>query len=224
MASEDKKLVKKKWYKLVAPKLMNNQVLGEIIGKESESLINSTVKFDLMTLTNDPKRQGIYAKMKVTSVQGDNAILTTIGYSMIPATVRRKMKKGVGKVEDSFVVETGDKQKVVVKVFILTRAKVSKSILRKIRKQTREFIAEYVKKNKYENIIYDLLDSKLQRTIKDMLTKVYPIRVCEIRDFELKDKNALPIVSAEPVEEEKAEEVQAEKIEEVKEPQENISE
>ena len=107
---------KKKWYSIVAP-AFNNAVIGETLGYEPKNLENRKLDVNLMSITNDPKNQNTKIILKVNNVKDDNAIVDVIGYGLTLSYVRRLIRKDANKVVDSFVYETKDNVKVVVKPF-----------------------------------------------------------------------------------------------------------
>ena len=72
----------------------------------------------------------------------------------------------------------------------MTLNKTKKSILSALRKAAYNSLSEKIGKMSYEDIIKELIEYKLQITLKRELSKIYPLRVCEIRVIELVKEKA----------------------------------
>lgn len=170
------KLRKKKWVNVLAPKMFGEQPLGESYVYETESLVGRFINFNLMTLTNDFKKQNIYIKFQIKSLQGSNAVTEIVGYRLIPSAIKRMIRRDSKKIEESFIAETQDKVKVQIKSIIITRMKVKSSVSKAIRAELKESVARYLKKTNFERLVSEIISNKLQSTINSRLSKLYPLR------------------------------------------------
>ena len=175
---------KKKWYPVMAPRLFDYPI-AETQAFESKSLVGRTLFINLMTLTNDPKRQNVNIKFLITSANEQAANADPVGYYIMPSSLKRLMRRRTDRVDDSILCETADSINVRIKPFILTRSIVKASIRSKMRKMSREYIKSYAKKTCLIDIIQDIVSYKLQDSLRDILKKVYPLRNLEIKSFEL---------------------------------------
>jgi len=205
------KVLKKLWYPILAPKIFRNVVLGETIVYDPRKIMGKNVRQNLMNLTNDVKKQNININFEVTSVENDKAHTHIIGYDMVQSSVKRWVRRNVNKISMSFGCSTSDNKKVIIKPLLITRTLTSGSVGTKIRRQAESFIKKYVVGITYDNFINDLINHKLQSSLRSHLNKVHPLKVCEIRSMSLekdkitgdtKDENQ---VKREPIEEEKEE-------------------
>lgn len=172
---------KKKWYLLMAPKELNNQVFGETLAYSKEDLVGRKIKINLSNLMSDVKKQNTKLGLRVKEVKDDKALTEVIGYEMLNAYVKRLVRKDVNRIDDSFMGETKDKIKVRVKPFILTRSKTSNNIIKDIRKKTKDIVIDEMKKQDYSNFLKDIISGKSQKTLKDSVNKIYPTSVCGFR-------------------------------------------
>ena len=92
------------------------------------------------------------------------------------------MRKSISYVEDSFDVKCKNAT-LKIKPFMITRQKVSKSVLNAVRVKAREEIQAEAKEKDYEEIFSDILQNKFQRNLSLKLKKIYPLGFCEIRDI-----------------------------------------
>ena len=212
---------KKKWVKIVAPKIFNSEFLGETNVYDAREGIGKPLTVNLMTLTKNPKKQGINVGFVVNG-QHENRLTTEITrFRMMPSVVRRMVRRGKEKIEDSFICTTMDKRKIRIKPFVVTRNKSKGSVTTALRKGMKQFVVNTAAKTNYEAFVKAIVDSKLQREMNEALSKTFPLSRCEIRWLILLSKEGAPKQEekkeeAEPKQEEKKEEA-APKQEEKKE-------
>ncbi len=181
MATKSSRKQKKIWFNIVAPKEFGHHVIGETSAFESQQLVGRKVKVSLMNLLNDPKKQNIQITFKIIGVRDNNAVTEITSYSLVSGFIKRLVRKGRNKIEDSFITETKDKIKVKIKPIMVTRSKTQRSRLTAIRKMAKEFIIEKAKTQSLSDIIQDIISTRTQRELKGKLKKIYPIAVCEFR-------------------------------------------
>jgi len=179
------KTLKKEWYPILAPKIFQNTVLGETFVFEPQQMIGKSVTGNLMNLTNDSKRQNININFKITGVQNGNAVTDVIGYYMAQSSIKRMVRRNIVKIIMSFPCKTSDNKNLLMKPLMITRSATTGSVATKIRKNAKDFIERYVSSISYDNLVNDLVNYKLQITLKKILSKIYPLRVCEIKSMEL---------------------------------------
>lgn len=172
---------KKRWIVLIASREFNNLEIGETLCSEPKELIGRVVAVNLGSLIRDPKKQNIRVRFRVNDVKEERASTKIIGYEVLPAYIKRAIRRGRSKIEDSFICQSKDKVRIKIKPLILTRNKTKKSILNDLRKMAREFFVKNVEKINYSDVIGAVVASKFQREIKNYLKKIYPIAICEIK-------------------------------------------
>lgn len=181
MPEQITKLKKKQWYPIVAPKQFDNVVLGETLVYEPSAMIGKTLSHSLMNLTNDMKKQNVSIHFKVVEVDGDKAKTTITGYQIIPSSVKRFVRRDSEKMDISFTCETADNVFLRVKPLVITKADVKGSIAAKLRNNVIQFLVKTIKKMTYDEFINDLISHKMQAMMRENLSKIYPLKVCEIR-------------------------------------------
>ncbi|MDP7180248.1 MAG: hypothetical protein QF824_03185 [Candidatus Woesearchaeota archaeon] len=181
---EEKKILKvkhKKWFQIIAPKLLRENPLGETLANEPNELIGKTVSVNLMNLINDSKKQNINIKFQIKSIKEDKALTEIIGYEIIPASLKRLIRKGKKRVDISFICHTSDNKRIRVKPILLIKITTKGSTETSLRKETVDFLTKTLKKSSYEDILNGLVSHKLQSFLKSHLRKIYPLGICEIR-------------------------------------------
>jgi len=118
---------KKKWVKIAAPKIFNSQIIGETYVYEAREGIGKPLTANLMNLTRNPKRQGTNVMFVVSGQQEDRLVTELVGMKMMPSVVRRMVRRGKNRIDDSFICMTSDRKKIRVKPFAVTRTKAKGS-------------------------------------------------------------------------------------------------
>ena len=190
MVVKIKKKKKKIWYTVVASKEFNNAVIGEIPGYDPNSVVGKFVSINLMTLVGDPKKQSVNVKFEISNVSEKKAFTEMVSYGLSTSYVKRMVRKAKSKLDDSFILESKDKVKFVVKPFIVTRNKVQKGVLTAIRKEVRSLLEKDVKEKSFSVFINEVFTGKLRKEVKKKLNKIYPISVFELRMIKRLKKDA----------------------------------
>ncbi|MBD3314011.1 hypothetical protein GF345_06215 [Candidatus Woesearchaeota archaeon] len=172
---------KKRWHKIIAPKMFNEQLLGETPALEPGMAKDRTVTVNLMHLTRDMKKQNINMTFEVSRVMGDTAYTSVKKFELIPSSIKRFVRRGRQRVDDSFLCLTADNKKVRVKPLIITRNNVTGSVSTALRKKAKEYLVVRIKKNPSDKLLQDTVNHRIQKDLKDILSKTYPLRTCEIR-------------------------------------------
>ena len=172
---------KKIWFNIVTPKEMGNYTVGETPALEPQQLVGRNVRVNLMNILNDPKKQNIQITFNIKSVRDKNAITEITRYEVLPSFVKRMVRKGRNKVEDSFIAETKDRIKVRIKPIMITRTKTQRSTLTGLKNKAREFITEKLKTQNFADLINDVVSTKFQREMREKLAKIYPLALCEFK-------------------------------------------
>lgn len=181
MAEKDLKAKKKRWLAIFSQKEFNNFRIGESFVEHPEQLQGKRIKASLGFLLNDMKKQNYSVTFKVTEIRGETGIADLIEYAMSSSSVKRVIRKGVGKIDDSFVLESKDGLKFAVKPLLITRHQTYASIRTSLRKKAREYFAELFKNTPSTEIFQQIISNKLQMDLKGQLRKITPVSVMEIR-------------------------------------------
>jgi ribosomal protein S3AE len=223
------KVRKKKWFPVLAPQLFKEQVMGEIYLYESKAMINRKITVNMMGLTGNPRSQHINILFRIYDVKEGKGLTETLGFEMMPSSVKRIVRRGKTKIDDSLIVVTLDNKKVRIKPLLITNNLVKNPAAASIRTSLRDEIARLVGKLTYEKLVEEILGYKLQKHLGGLAAKITPIRESEIRAFELVEREGVKVFTprkakALPKEEEEFEEEQEAKEEETGEKKEKAKE
>lgn len=176
---------KKKWIEILAPKVFNQQSVGETYVFDIREAIGKPVTINLMALTKSHRKQGTNVMFKITGQHEGKLTTDFMGIRIMPPVVRRMVRRGKEKIEDSFICSTSDGKKVRIKPIVVTRSKSKGSVTSALRKAAKMFLARTIAKTSYDTLVELIVDSKLQKGMYETLSKIYPVSVCEIRWFSL---------------------------------------
>lgn len=168
-------LKKKRWYAIIAPKIFREEQIGETYLADSASIIGKKIKASLMQITGDPKSQNTKLEFKIIGQHEGKILTETIGYELTVAAMKRMIRRGRTKIQDSFVMETSDNKKIRIKPVVVTRNKIMSGTKKELRRRMTAYIKENLSKNTFENIIREILSKKFQKTGNETLRKLCPI-------------------------------------------------
>jgi len=176
--------VKKKiWLPIFAPKSFNNMMLGETFVQEADRAVGKSITQSLMILADDPRKQGYSIRFDVTSVKEGKAQTQVLGMSMTPSAIKRLIRRNRDKISDSFVTKIAGGRLVRVKPVLVTRTLVSKAVQTSIRMTARKFLKEQYAKMRFDDIVHDIIDMKVQKQLKDLCGKIHPVRTADIKEI-----------------------------------------
>ncbi len=176
---------KKKWYKILASTTFNQVEIGELPLFEPEDALGRAVKVNLMILTHDPKKQDREVAFLINGRKDSFFTTTFKSFEITPASVKRLVKRGKSKIDDSFSCTTKDKKELTIKPVIVARSKINQSTRNDLRKECRSLIKENLAKLDYEQFLSLLITDKFQRDLLDVLKKIMPLSACKIRMMNL---------------------------------------
>lgn len=177
------KTVKKKWVKIFAPKVFDEQVIGESLVADPKSLVGRKVSVSLMSLTGEPQKQSVHVMFTINGAKEEGVTTEMVAYRISPSVTKKFVRRKRDKVSDSFIVEMKDKNFVQVKPLIVTRGRTSRSVLSAMRMLARAILAKSVSGMVFDDIVRDVAQKKLQNSVAQQLKKLHPVGICEIRQL-----------------------------------------
>ena len=144
MAKDTKKKVsrvkgkRKTWFKVLAPKLFGEKEIGESYLGSSEKSVGRLLKVNLRELTGNSKDQNVYVDLEISSVDGSTLKTSTTGFKLTAAFVKRLVRKNADKVDDFFILKTKEGKEVILKLLVITKNKVQRSVKTELRKKLKE--------------------------------------------------------------------------------------
>jgi len=117
----------------------------------------------------------------IISKKEDHLEANFLSINLIPAYIKRMMRKGVSWIEDSFVAKSKDGVKLQIKPFMITKKKIHRSVKNALRNRTKEFITKAVSEKSAQEIFSAIVYGEFQKSLSHDLKKIYPLSLCEIR-------------------------------------------
>lgn len=159
------------------------QVLGTL-----KELDKRTIKLDL---SRKLRGKGVIVVFQIFNIE-EKLFAIPKKIEIIKSYLKRIIRKGTDNVEDSFVVNCMD-IRAIMKPFLITRKKVSRAVRKNLRNTAREFLINYAKEKKYNEVCEEILEGNIQKALLPKLKKVYPLAFCDLRVFESSDLSKLNV-------------------------------
>lgn len=189
-----RKLAKgKAWYKIHAPKVFNETLIGEAIASNPESLKGRIIETQYNKLSGELTKHHLKSKVKITKIEGDNAYTELISYEISRPFLQRLIRRRMTKIDDVIDMKLKDKD-VRIKYLALTVYKANSSQAISLRHALKEELRKTFKGMDMDTLIINLALNKLQRQVSNKIKKIFPMRFLDIRKVELlKPKKASKI-------------------------------
>lgn len=188
---------KKKWYELIAPQIYGEKVLGETLAESPDHVKGKVVTVNMMNLLGNPRKQNISVKLRVEKVEGNKGLTRPIKLSMSHVSVKRLIRSGKDRVDESFTAKTKAGMLVRAKPLIITKSITSNSTKTALRAKAKEFLTEYFASHTLDAIFDAITRGNLQKEMKDLLEKIYPLRMVEMRVIEVELEKGERVILAE---------------------------
>ncbi|MBI4453445.1 hypothetical protein HY636_02270 [Candidatus Woesearchaeota archaeon] len=178
---------KKNWYPIVSEKIFENNVLGETPLEEWKKVNGRIINVNMMTITGEMKRQHINIIYKITNFKDKKLYATPMGYKISSAYLKRIVRRGRNRIDDSFLVKTIDNKVMRIKTIAVTRTLTKRSLRSKLKRILIYETAELAKTVDFFRFLEEVLRYRYQLTIGGMLNKIRPIKQVEVKLLELVD-------------------------------------
>ncbi len=174
---ESKKISKRTFFDVKTP-ITSTKI--QLYGESAEELDGKVITLDM---TRSLRGKNIVVKLKVKN-EGGALSSEPVSLELVGSFIRRMIHGGTDYVEDSFVTTCKDGQ-ALVKFFMITRKKVSRSIRNDIRLLAKEHIISQFAMRTTKELFNEIMTNKIQKELSLKLKKIYPLSLCEIRIFKI---------------------------------------
>ncbi|MFH1440143.1 MAG: hypothetical protein ABIG89_06240 [Candidatus Woesearchaeota archaeon] len=179
---------KKKWFQIIGEKVYDNAVLGETPIEDTSKIIGRTINVNLMSVTGDMKKQNTSLVYKIHSFKDNKFYALPIGYKISSSYIKRIVRRGKNRIDDSFVVKTKDNKIIRIKMVLLTRNLTCRSARSLAKNMLQHEAADIAGKLDFYQFMNDILNKRFQIKLSALLSKVYPIRQIEIKLLKIEEK------------------------------------
>jgi len=179
-----KKLKGKEWYVLLAPKLFKEKEIGETPVGDAKTLIGRRIDVYLINLVDDLSKYYIKFYFKVKEIKDDKAYTEFAGFECLRDYISRMIRYGIKRIDIVQNLTTSDKAKLRIKTIIITSKKMKKNVEVDLKKFVEEKMKKNIETNTLNEFIEKTINDNFKNSILDEGSKIYPIRIFEIRKVE----------------------------------------
>jgi len=175
----------KDWYVILAPSMFSETQMAETPAIDPKVLVGRTVESNVSELLGQPDKYYMNLKFKITGVNDHNASTRFHGYSCAKEHLFRIIRKRSQKVRAITNVETKDGWKLQVVSLVILNRNTDIEVRRKVRKIMVSGLMESAKNAGMDSFIRSITSGVLQKEIRKLGNKIYPVRFSEIERIEV---------------------------------------
>ncbi len=175
----------KKWYNIYAPKVLGEEVIGEMPAIEDKKAEGRVIKVSLSWITKNPSHSLMSVGLRVKHAEG-NVAQTDLdylesNYSYIHSLVRRYSSAIYTR--DS--VKDKDGKVFVLKLLVIASGHLADSKKAGIRKKLSEFVTAYSAEHTKDEIVKGIIDGTMQSTGRKGIENIAHVNKFELKKIEL---------------------------------------
>lgn len=211
MATDNKKAAKpaarkvkdkwkaKEWYKLYAPKMFNQVLLGETPSSDPANLLNRGVDATVHDLTGDFSKMHVLLKFKVSEVRGFDAHTVFVGQDLTSDYIRRLTRRKRTKTDHVIDVRTKDGYLLRIKPMSITEKRIQSSQETAVRTLMTEELNRMGAEMALSDMVKSIITGEMAKRLSTVSKVIVPIKRVEIRRTEVLEMGVggqdTPIVS-----------------------------
>ena len=180
-----KKWKGKDWYAILAPKMFNEYQMAETPTTDPANLVGRNIEIGVSDLLGQPQKYYMKIFFKITDVDSRNAYTRFNGYATTREYLYRVVRKRNEKVESTDTMDTRDGWKLQITSVAILNRNTEAEVSKKVRNIMVAHIKETASKAGSEMLIKKILEGSLQKEIRKLGSKVYPVRFCEVSKIEV---------------------------------------
>ena len=165
--------------------MFNNIVLSETPSIDADAIVGRVIKVNISQLTGQASKYYMNAKFKIAAVDGKNASTVFAGYDCTRDYLFHMVRKRTEKVRHVRDVETKDGWKLQITALLILNRKTNKEVRGKIRGIIDKQLESAAKKEGIDGFVKDVIAGTMQKEMKRIGNKVYPVRFSEIESIEV---------------------------------------
>ncbi len=170
----------KKWYRVIAPPIFGNMVIGTTPADDPLKLIGRVMETTLYDITGDITQVHVRLYFQIIDVKDDTAITRFKGHELSRDYMKSLIRRKSSKIQGIFNVATKDNYHLRLTIVALTSYRARTSQKRAIRKIMEEYVNERVPQLTLDELIQEMLFGKMSAVIAERARKIYPIRKVEV--------------------------------------------
>ena len=216
----------KEWYKVYAPSMFNQVLLGETPSADPTNLMGRTAEATVHDLTGDFSKMHVKIQFQIQDVRGYDAHTVFTGHDLTSDYVRRLTRRKRSKTDHVVDVRTKDGYLVRIKPMSVAEKRIQSSQESAIRAIMGEEVNKAVTEMTISDLVRSIISGDLAKNVARSCKIIVPIKRVEIRKTEVLEMGEpLPILESTETEDESEEKSEgAEAVEEIEVVEEEISE
>jgi len=180
-----KKWKGKDWFSVIAPKMFGEVRLADTPAMDPDSLMGRNLEMSVSDLMGQPGKYYMKIFFKVTEVDSRNAYTRFNGYSVAREHLSRMVRKRNQKVESVDYFSTKDGWKIQVTSIAMLNRNTESEVQKKVRRAIVSRLEETAKKSGVDDILKKIIEGSLQKEMKKIGSKIYPVRFFEVAKIEV---------------------------------------
>jgi small subunit ribosomal protein S3Ae len=197
MASDTKKSAKpaakkvkdrwkaKEWYKLYAPKMFNQVLLGETPSSDPSNLMGRIVEATVHDLTGDFSKMHVKLTFKVKEVRGFDAHTVFIGQTLTSDYVRRLTRRKRTKTDHVIDVRTKDGYLLRIKPMSVTDKRIQSSQETAVRNAMTKEVTNMGIEMTMADMVKVIITGEMSKRLSNAAKVIVPIKRVEVRKTEV---------------------------------------
>ena len=175
----------KEWYKIHAPMMFNQAVLGETPSADAASLVGRMTEVTVHDLTGDFSKMHVKLKFKVDDVRGFEAHTIFVGQDLTSDYIRRLTRRKKTKTDHVIDVVTKDGYKVRIKPMSITDKRIQASQETAVRALMTNDLQKAASEMTISELVKAIISGDMARELSNVSKVIVPIKRVEIRKTEV---------------------------------------
>ncbi len=175
----------KEWYKIHAPMMFNQALLGETPSADAASLVGRMTEVTVHDLTGDFSKMHVKLKFKVDDVRGFEAHTVFVGQDLTSDYIRRLTRRKKTKTDHVIDVVTKDGYKVRIKPMSITDKRIQASQETAVRTLMTNALQKSASEMTISELVKAIISGDMARDLSNVSKVIVPIKRVEIRKTEV---------------------------------------
>ena len=181
----------KEWYKIQAPMMFNQALLGETPSSDASTLIGRTAEVTVHDLTGDFSKMHVKLKFRVTDVRGFEAHTIFVSQDLTSDYIRRLTRRKKTKTDHVIDVITKDGYKVRIKPMSITDKRIQASQETAVRTLMTNDLQSLAKEMTISDLVKHIISGELAKRLSTVSKVIVPIKRVEIRKTEVLEMGSM---------------------------------
>lgn len=180
-----KKWKGKDWFAILSPDIFGKKVISETPTTDPESLKGRVIEVSVPELIGDQTKYYMKMRFKVDKIDKDRLLTVFHGFQTSKEQIFRIVRKGSQRVDTHLVLNTKDGYKLRVGHVAVLNRNVNATLQSKFRDFVAKTLTEGVENSSLDDLVKGVMAGVVQRKIKKLGSKIYPVRFSEILKIEV---------------------------------------